>query len=108
MWWTVAKEAATNWSGHRDARQGAALAYYTLFSLAPILIVAIAIAGLAFGPDGTLLACLCARRPDELHDVSIWNAMTGERQMDGGAMMEYFAPLKAWLDVQNKGKPSGW
>ena len=35
-------------------------------------------------------------------------AMTGERQMDGGAMMEYFAPLKAWLDVQNKGKPSGW
>jgi hypothetical protein len=23
-------------------------------------------------------------------------------------MMEYFAPLKAWLDVQNKGKPSGW
>ena len=35
-------------------------------------------------------------------------AMTGERQMDGGAMMEYFAPLKAWLDVQNKGKPTGW
>ena len=21
MWWTVAKEAATNWSGHKDARQ---------------------------------------------------------------------------------------
>jgi peptidyl-dipeptidase A len=35
-------------------------------------------------------------------------AMTGERQMDGGAMMEYFAPLKAWLDVQNRGKPVGW
>jgi membrane protein len=30
---------------------GAALAYYTLFSLAPILIVAIAIAGLAFGQE---------------------------------------------------------
>jgi membrane protein len=30
---------------------GAALAYYTLFALAPILIVAIAIAGLAFGPE---------------------------------------------------------
>ena len=25
MWWTVAREAATNWSGHKDARQGAAL-----------------------------------------------------------------------------------
>jgi membrane protein len=30
---------------------GAALAYYTLFSLAPILVVAIAIAGLVFGPE---------------------------------------------------------
>jgi hypothetical protein len=33
MWWTVAKVAATNWSGHKDARQGAALAYYSVFSL---------------------------------------------------------------------------
>jgi membrane protein len=30
---------------------GAALAYYTLFSLAPILVVAIAVAGLVFGPE---------------------------------------------------------
>jgi peptidyl-dipeptidase A len=35
-------------------------------------------------------------------------ATTGERQMDAGAMMEYFAPLKAWLDQQNKGRPVGW
>jgi peptidyl-dipeptidase A len=34
--------------------------------------------------------------------------MTGERQMDAGAMMEYFAPLKAWLDRQNQGRPVGW
>ena len=34
--------------------------------------------------------------------------MTGERQMDGTAMLEYFAPLKAWLDVQNRGRPVGW
>ena len=34
--------------------------------------------------------------------------MTGERTMDAGAMMEYFAPLKAWLDRQNQGKPVGW
>ena len=39
MWWTVAKEAATNWSGHKDARQGAALAYY---SVGPIIVIAIA------------------------------------------------------------------
>ena len=35
-------------------------------------------------------------------------AFTGSRDMSGKAMMEYFAPLKKWLDEQNKGKPSGW
>jgi peptidyl-dipeptidase A len=33
---------------------------------------------------------------------------TGSREMSGKALVEYFAPLKAWLDVQNKGKPQGW
>ena len=33
---------------------------------------------------------------------------TGSRQMSGKALVEYFAPLKTWLDRQNKGKPSGW
>ncbi len=35
-------------------------------------------------------------------------AFTGTREMSGKAMIEYFAPLKAWLDEQNKGKPKGW
>jgi peptidyl-dipeptidase A len=35
-------------------------------------------------------------------------ALTGERQIDGGALLEYFAPLKQWLDEQNKGKKVGW
>ena len=35
-------------------------------------------------------------------------ALTGERQTDGGALLEYFAPLKQWLDQQNKGKKVGW
>ncbi len=34
--------------------------------------------------------------------------MTGSRQMSGKALVEYFAPLKTWLDQQNKGKPTGW
>jgi membrane protein len=51
MWWTVAKEAATNWSGHKDARQGAALAYYSVFSLGPIIVIAIAIAGFFFSHE---------------------------------------------------------
>ena len=34
--------------------------------------------------------------------------LTGERQVDAGAILEYFAPLEAWLDEQNKGKKVGW
>ena len=35
-------------------------------------------------------------------------AFTGERQMSGTAMVEYFAPLMAWLEEQNKGQEGGW
>lgn len=34
--------------------------------------------------------------------------LTGQREMDASAMVEYFAPLKKWLDDQNRGKPVGW
>jgi membrane protein len=51
MWWTVLKQAATDWSSHKDARQGAALAYYSVFSLGPIIVIAIAVAGMLFGRD---------------------------------------------------------
>jgi len=34
--------------------------------------------------------------------------LTGSRQMDAGALLEYFAPVKAWLDQQNRGQPVGW
>jgi hypothetical protein len=32
MLWSIARDAAGNWSSHKDARQGAALAYYSVFS----------------------------------------------------------------------------
>ncbi len=35
-------------------------------------------------------------------------ALTGEDHMDAGALLEYFAPLKQWLDEQNKGHKVGW
>jgi peptidyl-dipeptidase A len=35
-------------------------------------------------------------------------ALTGERQVDAGAILEYFAPLQKWLDQQNKGQKAGW
>jgi peptidyl-dipeptidase A len=35
-------------------------------------------------------------------------ALTGSRQMDATAILDYFAPLDKWLDDQLKGKPVGW
>lgn len=35
-------------------------------------------------------------------------AIAGEKQMDASAILDYFAPLKAWLDEQNKGHHTGW
>jgi peptidyl-dipeptidase A len=35
-------------------------------------------------------------------------AFTGSREISGQALVDYFAPLKAWLDKQNQGHPSGW
>jgi peptidyl-dipeptidase A len=35
-------------------------------------------------------------------------AMTGSRQMDATAILDYFAPLQAWLDQQLAGKKKGW
>jgi peptidyl-dipeptidase A len=42
--------------------------------------------------------------PDELE------VLTGERKLDAGALLEYFAPLKVWLDEQNRrnNNPVGW
>lgn len=41
--------AVSDWFNHRDASKGAALAFYTLFSMAPILVLVIAVAGTFFG-----------------------------------------------------------
>ncbi|GIL40237.1 M2 family metallopeptidase [Roseiterribacter gracilis] len=35
-------------------------------------------------------------------------AFTGTDKMDASAMLAYFAPLKTWLDEQNKGRQCGW
>jgi peptidyl-dipeptidase A len=35
-------------------------------------------------------------------------ALTGQRDMDASAILEYFAPLQSWLEEQNKGERCGW
>ena len=47
--YVLSKEAGSAWIDDNAPSSGAALAFYTVFSFAPVLIVAIAVAGLAFG-----------------------------------------------------------
>lgn len=47
----LARRAVAAWIDDQAPSMGAALAYYTLFSLAPLLLIVIAVAGLVFGPD---------------------------------------------------------
>jgi membrane protein len=49
--WGLAKDAVKAWSDDYAPSMGAALAYYTLFSIAPLLLIAIALAGIVFGED---------------------------------------------------------
>src|SRR5205823_6040993 len=50
-WWALTKQTGIQWLGHKDARLGAALAYYSVFSIGPLIVIAVAIAGLLFGQD---------------------------------------------------------
>ena len=49
--WRVFKAGFVGWWNDNLPRLGASLAYYTLFAIAPVLVVAIGIAGIVFGPD---------------------------------------------------------
>jgi membrane protein len=47
----IVRNSIAAWLDHNASSLGAALAYYTLFSIAPILVIAVAIAGAVFGSD---------------------------------------------------------
>lgn len=49
--WSIAKESISAWIADFAPSMGAAIAYYTVFSIAPLIIIVIAIAGFAFGND---------------------------------------------------------
>jgi membrane protein len=49
--WELLKETISDWSQDKASRLAAALAYYTTFSIAPLLVIVIAIVGLIFGRE---------------------------------------------------------
>src|SRR4030095_1572989 len=49
--WSLLTATVRGWHEHRSLRLGAALAFYTAFSLAPLLVIVLAVAGLGFGQE---------------------------------------------------------
>ena len=51
--WFIFKETIREWNDDKVPRLGAALAFYSMLSIGPLLLIVIAMAGLAFGRDAT-------------------------------------------------------
>src|SRR5215216_7374899 len=51
QWWDLMKGAILAWKNDYAPSMGAALSYYTVFSMAPLLLIVISIAGLVFGQE---------------------------------------------------------
>lgn len=49
--WALLRDAAASWVDDYAASMGAALAFYTLFSIAPLLLIVVSVAGLVFGEE---------------------------------------------------------
>lgn len=47
--WAALKTTFSEWSRHRTGRLGAALAYYSVFSIGPLLLIIVSVAGFFFG-----------------------------------------------------------
>ena len=56
MIWTVLKETVSEYIADGALSKGAAIAFYTILSLGPVLLICIAIAGLVFGQAAAQVA----------------------------------------------------
>src|SRR4029453_8341373 len=66
--WALTSQAVSAWVDDYAPSMGAALSYYTLFSIAPTLLIVISVAGLVFGEDaarGEIFAQLSGLMGDE-------------------------------------------
>jgi membrane protein len=50
-WWGLLKDSLSAWLADYAPSMGAALSYYTVFSLAPLLVIVVSLAGLVFGAE---------------------------------------------------------
>ena len=124
--WQIILAAANAWMDDYAPSMGAALSYYTLFSLAPLLVLIIAIAGMVFGQDaaqGAIIAQLQGIMGEE-GATAVQGLLQAAREPSTGIIASVvggfllllgataiFAELQTDLDriwqVPAKAKPSG-
>jgi membrane protein len=47
-WWAILRDAASGWISHKAGQLGASLAYYSIFSIGPLLLVTLSVAGMFY------------------------------------------------------------
>jgi membrane protein len=87
----ILRAAFNAWSAHRAASMGAALAFYATFSIAPILVIAIAVAGFVFGPE--------AARGEVVAQFSGLTGKAGAEAIQGLLAGAYHSGLGFWASV---------
>lgn len=108
--WLVLRDAFGGWQRHQDGRLAAALAYYAVFSLAPLLLVVIALLGLFLGQSNAQtqvqgqLQQVVGRNGTDMINVLIAGANhhgTGKIALIVGGALILFSAIGMFLALQN-------
>ena len=95
--------AAQEWIAHRAASKGAALSFYTLFSMAPILVLVLAIAGFFYGQravQGELISQLQGLLGPRGAEA-IQMLLAGARNHEEGRTATIIASLWLWIGASS-------
>jgi membrane protein len=108
--WSLLRQTAQSWLADHAPSMGAALAYYTLFSLAPLLLIVIAVAGLVFGQDaargeialqlGALMGATGARAVQDLL-ASVDQPIQGSVATGLGLLMMFVGATTVFAELQD-------
>src|SRR5262245_2184247 len=106
----VAIVSFSGWWADNIPRMGAALAYYTLFALAPVLLVAIAVGGMVFGAEavhgeifGEVAGLMGAEGAKTIQDMLAAAALTSPSRvvMISGLVTFFLGATGAFLELQS-------
>lgn len=110
---TLTKETAAEWSSDNASRLGAALAYYTVFAIAPLLLIVVTIVGFIWGDQSMqvqqeVLGQISAQMGEDAADVirNLLESMAEERSGGGrvaavvGVLTLLFAATGVFVQLQ--------